>query len=119
MVKPLGINKVREIAESKNFICLSTEYKNNSTKMWFRCKLNNHKFHKTAQKLRSAKNCPICIGYYSQARDTIEDLRKYAESKKGKCLSKKYEFSDQYYTWKCEYGHKWDAKWNAVKNNKS
>ena len=47
---------------------------------------------------------------------TIEDLKKYAIEKKGKCLSNYYKRSDHKYLWKCENKlHKeFEAQWNSV-----
>lgn len=119
MVKPVGIQKVKDLAEDKGFICLDNEYKNNSTSMNFRCKKNNHSFVKSYAKLRKAKYCPICIGHYKQSPDTIIDLQNYAKEMGGECLTRKYNYSDNYYLWRCDKNHEWKAKWNAVKNNKS
>ena len=47
---------------------------------------------------------------------TIEDLKKYAIQKKGKCLSNNYERSDHKYLWKCENKlHKeFKAQWSSI-----
>ena len=51
---------------------------------------------------------------------TIEDLKKYAIQKKGKCLSNNYERSDHKYLWKCENKlHKeFEAQWSNVKRGR-
>ena len=47
---------------------------------------------------------------------TIEDLKKYAIEKKGKCLSDSYKRNDHKYLWKCENKlHKeFEAQWSSV-----
>ncbi|MCX6192571.1 MAG: zinc-ribbon domain-containing protein [Flavobacteriia bacterium] len=51
---------------------------------------------------------------------TIEDLKKYAIEKKGKCLSNYYKRSDHKYLWKCENKlHKeFEAQWSNVNRKK-
>lgn len=45
---------------------------------------------------------------------TISDLKKFAESKGGKCLSDKYINPHTKYLWEDEFGFKWKATWNAI-----
>lgn len=45
---------------------------------------------------------------------TIDILQKFAESKKGKCLSSIYSGWNNIYVWQCEKGHVWKASWRKI-----
>jgi hypothetical protein len=47
---------------------------------------------------------------------SIEDMRKIAELKGGKCLSDTYESINQKLKWQCKKGHIWETKANYVVN---
>lgn len=49
----------------------------------------------------------------------IEDLKDFAESKNGKCLSNKYNNSHTKYKWQCECGHIWESTWSNILHNNS
>ena len=46
---------------------------------------------------------------------TIEEMQKLAESRKGKCLSKKYVGALNKLKWQCAEGHTWEARPHSVK----
>ena len=49
---------------------------------------------------------------------TIMDLHKYAKSKNGLCLSKKYTSCDHKYVWKCnKCKTQWEASWSQIKKD--
>lgn len=50
---------------------------------------------------------------------TIEDLKKYAEKKNGKCLSNIYGNCDSKYKWMCSNGHVWLTSWSHIYNKGS
>jgi len=50
------------------------------------------------------------------SRYSIDDLRRHAHSKGGKCLTSRYLSSGDHYLWQCRNGHRWKAKWATVKN---
>lgn len=52
--------------------------------------------------------------HYNLTSYTIEDLKEYAKSKGGDCLSKKYTNIDKRYKWLCSEGHTWFASFHSV-----
>lgn len=50
--------------------------------------------------------CPYCAG---NTKKTIEDMQRFAYSKKGKCLSMVYINTDTKLLWQCENQHTWEA----------
>lgn len=47
---------------------------------------------------------------------TINDCQKFAENKNGRCLSSEYEYHTKL-QWECEFGHKWSALFNNIKQD--
>jgi hypothetical protein len=99
-----NIEDMQKIARSGGGECLSTSYINNNTRLKWQCK-NGHIWEATPGNIKSGKWCPRCIGRGA----TIEDMRKIAGSKGGKCLSEGYIDSNTNLTWQCEKGHIWQA----------
>lgn len=53
-------------------------------------------------------------GHYNLNSYTINDLKQYAQSKGGDCLSKVYTNIDKRYKWTCANGHTWFASFHSV-----
>jgi hypothetical protein len=50
---------------------------------------------------------------------TLEEIREFARTKGGKCLSENYKDRYSKLTWECEKGHVWDAPINRLKGQGS
>ena len=48
---------------------------------------------------------------------TIDDCKRFAEAKGGKCLSTKYINNSTKLQWECSEGHTWWAHWNNIKDS--
>ncbi|MFS0558880.1 zinc-ribbon domain-containing protein [Brevibacillus sp. 179-C9.3 HS] len=107
----LSIEEMKELAESKGGKCLSDSYKNVNTLMTWQCE-KGHIWKATAASIRSGFWCHHCSGRY---RHTIEDVREYAWSKGGLCLSETYDGSKSKLEWQCAEGHTWEASFHDVK----
>jgi hypothetical protein len=60
--KAYSIEEVHEIAKSYNIICLSKDYKNNKTRILWKCK-ERHEWYGTLKSiLRNKSKCPYCMG---------------------------------------------------------
>ena len=73
---PLGLEEAREIANSYGGKCLSTEYKNNYTKLHFKCS-KDHEWLATFLHVKHSKSwCPNCSAYKSEneCREIFERL---------------------------------------------
>lgn len=51
-------------------------------------------------------------------RITLQDMKKIAESRDGKCLSNEYEGSGNNLKWRCKDGHEWEATPHNIKKDK-
>jgi len=110
------LEKIQEIAESKNGKCLSEVYYGSNNKLLFECK-NDHQWKATPTHIKRGVWCPVCANNKSgeSQRLTIEDMQKLAEEKGGKCLSEKYINTTTKLRWQCSKGHIWNAQPNNVK----
>ena len=102
----LTIDEMRKIAESRGGKCLSTEYINNRTKLRWRCKAG-HEWDVIPASVKHGTWCPYCAG---KAKLTIDEMRKIAKERGGKCLSKRYTNAHTKLRWRCKEGHVWKAK---------
>ena len=104
----MTLQQCQEFAISKGGECLSAEYKNNRTKMKWKCK-EGHVWDACVDGIKTARNwCKACSG---TGLITIEDCRTYALSKGGKCLSTEYK-PNKKIRWKCHNNHEWDVWFN-------
>lgn len=115
----LTIEEMRSIAESKGGKCLSSEYKDNKTKLKWQCS-EGHIWEATPNPIKSKGNwCPTCaIKNHKKPKRklTIDDMRLLAMSRQGKCLSDVYTNGATKLFWKCKEGHVWEATPESVKN---
>jgi len=103
--KRLTIEEMQKISRSRGGTCLSTDYINNRTKLQWECK-KGHIWLARPADVKNGKWCPDCAGV---KKLTIEKMKNIAESKGGKCLSKKYFNSKTKLQWQCSDGHTWEA----------
>jgi len=105
------IEFVKKLAEKKGGKCLSSFCKNSQSKLIFQCS-EGHQWTVPAIRINyhwcpkcGTLRCPQCKPKY-----TIEDMKKLAERKGGKCLSRVYTNCNKKLIWQCADGHKWKAK---------
>jgi uncharacterized protein YkuJ len=104
MSREQQLKKAQEYASSEEGYCLSTEYKNNVTKMLWKCKNSKHSPFEATYNYLSVKKrwCPECLDRPSP-EEQLDKARKYADSRGGTCLSEEYINSHQHMLWKCFY----------------
>ena len=108
--KRLHIEDLQELARNRDGMCLSTHYINNRTHLRWQCK-EGHIWNASADNIKAGKWCPIC-GYKAigeQKRLTIEEMKKIAEQRDGRCLSKQYFDAHTKLRWQCKEGHIWKS----------
>ncbi|CAH1767417.1 4818_t:CDS:2 [Entrophospora sp. SA101] len=102
------------IAEERDGMCLSTEYKDNRTPLMWRCSKN----HVWSAPLSRIKNlgqwCPQCAG---NMKLTLEVTKQIALLRGGECLSERYVNQRLPLLWRCIKGHIWNASFNNIKNH--
>lgn len=105
------IEDCKKKAKEKGGECLSTEYKNNSTQMNWKCELG-HEWPTTWGSIKKQDSwCPKCAG---KQKLTIEDCKEIAIKKGGKCLSTEYK-SGTKMKWECDKGHIWLTRFDSIK----
>ncbi|MEE8432523.1 MAG: hypothetical protein V3S16_14845, partial [Candidatus Desulfatibia sp.] len=98
-LEKLTIEDMHNLAERKGGKCISTEYINNRNKLRWQCK-ENHIWGATPSGIKNRGQwCPKCTGV---ERSTIEEMRKLAEKKGGKCLSEEYVNARTKLKWRCK-----------------
>ncbi|NHI92081.1 MAG: hypothetical protein EAX96_06220 [Candidatus Lokiarchaeota archaeon] len=112
---PFTIQEIRKIAEARGGECLSTkeDYQNRSSQLIWQC-AKKHKWKANLVSVLDGYWCPECEprkGY------TVEDLKKFAESKGFKFLSKEYKSRTIEYEWECKNKHKIKASLRRMLSN--
>ncbi|MEB2492862.1 hypothetical protein SOP93_16985 [Peribacillus frigoritolerans] len=117
MSKSLTIDDMRNIASEKGGWCLSEEYKNQLTKLTWKCS-NGHVWETLPKHIRKGAWCPICSrkkenrNFHKNV--TIELLKQKAEEKEGKCLSNKYINQITKLPFKCKEGHIFESTPSSI-----
>ena len=109
--KKLDIFAAKEIAKEKEGRCISNRYVNARAKLEWQCK-NGHVWKATLDNVKRGSWCPYCAGKHQ----TIDDMRRLASAKGGKCLSEVYVENRTKLTWECNKGHVWKTTPNHIKN---
>ncbi len=118
-VKERYLEEMQKIAKDRNGVILSTEYINAHTPLLWKCNICKHIWAGTLADIKGTKKrkgtwCPKCAG---NLKYTIEDIKKIAKAKRGKCLSTKYINIKTHLLWKCgECGFEWQAIADGVIN---
>jgi len=113
--KRIGLEKMKELAKERNGICLSKLYKNNRTKLKWKCS----KGHKWKASYGSIKIhwCPICAakkcGEFK--RTGLKKMKELAKEKGGECLSNNYTDEKRRLKWRCSKGHIWKTSSSSIK----
>ena len=111
----LSLKECQELANDRQGLCLSTEYKNKETRMQWKCKEESHMpwFATFGTVKNGGTWCPTCSGH---DKLTLEECQKLAISREGECLSTEYINSQTHMEWKCKENHTWIANFNSVKH---
>ncbi|WP_175888120.1 zinc-ribbon domain-containing protein [Burkholderia contaminans] len=114
------LEKAKTHAHSKNGECLSDFYKNNQTKLLWKCHVGEHKAWEASSDsvLTAGTWCPECA---IQARrfvneEGLERARQYAKSKGGACLSTELDGRSGKLLWKChvEEHQAWEVDYDKI-----
>ena len=98
-------------AEAKGGKCFSERYMNTETPLLWRCS-QGHMWKAEPQRVQQGSWCPVCAG---NAKLSIEEMRRLASARGGKCLSDHYVNAQTRLTWQCSRGHVWEAFPYSVK----
>jgi hypothetical protein len=117
--KAHSIEMMQEVATSRGGQCLSSAYRNNITKLRWRC-AQGHEWEATPGSVASSAKhkgswCPICVGKLPKEL-AYEKLNELAFARGGELLSTSYHNAITPLRWKCAKGHEWEAIPDAVKH---
>lgn len=105
-----SIEEMHQLAKARGGKCLSKQYMNNNYKLLWECS-EGHQWKTTPKIIKKGKWCPHCAGV---AKYTIEDMKKLAIQKSGKCLSESYVHVHKKLLWECVEGHQWEATPDSI-----
>lgn len=108
------LREMQNLARERGGECLSDEHSPNRKLKW-RCR-HGHEWEAHGYKVKRGNWCSVCSGV---KKHTILDLRKVAKSRGGRILSTSYDNSHEILSWECAHGHRWEARFCDIKNNRS
>lgn len=105
------IKDCQVLAIAKRGQCLSNIYKNNKSKLTWKCE-KNHVWEASYNSISRGRWCPQCA-----VRVTLNDCKKIANKNGGLCLSDKYINNKSPLIWKCgKCNYIWSTTYSNVRN---
>jgi ribosomal protein L7Ae-like RNA K-turn-binding protein len=80
------------------------------------CRKCGHEWHPRLAHVERGSGCPACAGTLPL---TLEAVQKWALDLEGTCLSKEYKNKETKMLFRCKEGHKWEATFGNLRNQKS
>jgi len=116
----LSLEEMCHIARERGGRCLSTRYKNASTPLLWVCR-HGHQWKACAANVKAGARrkgswCRKCYNVRRRFHEklSIAAMRDLAIERGGTCVSADYFGSKVKLTWKCEFGHQWQASPSCV-----
>ncbi|MBC5992414.1 zinc-ribbon domain-containing protein [Pontibacter cellulosilyticus] len=110
------IGEMQRIASKRGGVCLSEAYGGSQSPLLWRCK-EGHEWSAIPNNVLRGSWCPKCRDKKTgekKRRYQLEDLVKFAQSKGGESLSKRYTITHAKYPWKCTKGHCFEMTFDKV-----
>jgi hypothetical protein len=98
------IENMCDLARDRGGVCLSELYKDNKTKLLWRCKRDHEFWMKPDHIVARGSWCPTCRGKKSAS---LDDLRARAVARGGRCLSETFKRNSDHISLECGLGHRW------------
>ena len=111
-----SIEDMQMLAAKKGGKCLSKKYILNNVNLKWQCE-KGHRWENQPANITMGQWCPVCNK--ESEKLTLNEMKKIAKSRGGKCLSKKYIDVKTKLLWECSEGHSWKAIPNLVKHHES
>ena len=111
-VTPITKENAHNLAESRGYKFLSTEFKGVVNKYRWECS-EGHEWNALYNHIKNGKGCPHCAGSIPK---TISDAHNLAEKRGFKFLSLVFKNTATKYLWKCTKSHEWSAKYSDVQS---
>lgn len=100
-----------EIVESKGGEIIDGEYAGARAKVKVRCS-NGHIWGARPYHLQAGVWCPFCAG---NVKSNIQEMKRLAAKRGGKCLSQEYRGNNIKLRWRCKKGHEWETTPGKIK----
>lgn len=108
------LKKAQQIASSHKGKLLSKAYESSGTPMHWRC-AEGHEWEAPFSSVVGRNSwCGRCRGTQRDAEEQLLKAQEVAESKNGKCISKRYLNNTEPMEWQCKRGHKWNTSYYVV-----
>jgi hypothetical protein len=118
--KPLSLEDLRQTARERGGKCLARKYLGSQIKVEWRCK-EGHRWEARPSAVRAGAWCPACaIERRRRPRPVvdIDDMRKLARERNGKCVSSIYVNAHKKLEWQCSQGHRWLALPGSIRQGR-
>jgi hypothetical protein len=109
---PKTIQNAYNLAESRGFKFLSSEFKKCHTKYSWGCE-DGHEWKASYTSIQQGTGCPYCA---LKPRRTREDAHNFAEERGFKFLSTEFQGANNKYLWGCKKGHEWIANYRNIRD---
>jgi predicted lactoylglutathione lyase len=109
------IEDMHQLAKARGGQFLSDRYINGRTKYKWYCH-KGHEWEAVSESVFLGTWCPHCA---HNKPLSLDEMKKIAISRSGRCLSRKYLNSNSKLLWECQKGHRWEATPSSIKNGKS
>ncbi len=106
---PKTIEGMRQLAMSREGLCLSDTYK--TTRLTWRCG-HGHEWRAEPCRVIRGSWCPVCARL--QRRNGLGTAQRIAKERGGLCLSTHYQSSKNHMDWQCTHGHHWRATFASI-----
>lgn len=97
--RPLTIEDMQKVAESRGGRCLSRVYRAEPYRLRWECG-KGHRWQAVGLVVKSSSWCPACAG-----RGTLAQVQEAARKKGGECLSSRYRSGSSQMQFRCARGH--------------
>ena len=112
-MRKITIEDIQNSVKKKGGKCLASEYVSSVAKVEWECS-EGHRWFATINSVKNNDSwCPLCS---PTKRLTLDDVKKLAESRGGKCLATVYRNNYSKLEWECSEGHRWLARTNSIKD---
>lgn len=106
------IQEMKDIAKQRGGECLSDKYIGYLKNLKWKC-AKGHIWETNPSNILNNSWCQRCA--FDKKMLRIEDLKRIAQNKNGKLLSRKYKGATYKYKWQCNKGHTWYAVYPPIK----
>lgn len=112
--KIISFAELQSLVSIKEGRCLSKKYENANKKLLWECK-KGHQWEALLNNIKNGRWCPYCS---KNKKLTMEEMKKIAEDRSGKCLSLNYVNTNTKLRWQCSKGHTWLAIPSNIKSGR-